>query len=117
MGGVDPSDRTRTPHEIDSLDMWPLLTGQTTSNPRLYLPLSAGAIIKGGQFKLITEASASVHYTPNNARIPSKLACTNKAPCLFDLHADPSETKNIYSDNRNLAKELSRQLATYKQYT
>merc|ERR1711903_110556 len=81
------------------------------------MPLSATAGILHGRFKLIMDAEASWHYTPNNTRIQSTLACSNTKPCLFDLLQDPSETVNVYDKHIGRAKKMESMLKGFKQYT
>ena len=53
--GVDPSD-VYDGHDVDSLDMWPLITGQNATNPREFLPVTEQTIIWKGQYKYHSES-------------------------------------------------------------
>ena len=55
--GVDPSD-VYDGHDVDSLDMWPLITGQNATNPREFLPVTEQTIIWKGQYKYHSESWA-----------------------------------------------------------
>ena len=98
LAGVEPSDKARTWHEIDGLNMWPLLTappGANTTSPRVFLPLSTNVLLYRSRWKLVTHAPASVRTTSNNTRSMGSMACGKTAadprapPCLFDILADP----------------------------
>ena len=47
QAGVDPTDNAEGVPGIDSLDMWPLLSGTNTTSPRNEIPLSSHALISG----------------------------------------------------------------------
>ena len=49
LAGVDPSDASWAPGVpgLDSINMWPLLTGQTQTSPRQEIPLSTNTLIVG----------------------------------------------------------------------
>jgi len=117
MVGVDPSDTERCEHDIDGMDVWPLLTGSLSSNPREFLPITARSIVWNSQYKLITQADATWDYTPNRTLIPASLVCTSEQPCLFDVLADPGETQNLGSERPDIVEKLQAQLASYKVYT
>merc|ERR1712048_402309 len=95
----DPSDTERTIHDIDSMDMWPFLTGENSSSPREFLPTTVDSIIWKSQYKLITSADATHDYTQNASQLPANLTCSPEAPCLFDLLQDPAEQQNIQAQH------------------
>ena len=48
--GVDPSD-VYNGHEVDSINVWPMITGANLTNPREYLPVTEQSLIWNGQYK------------------------------------------------------------------
>jgi len=49
--GVDPSDVYKG-HDVDSIDVWPMVTGANLTNPREYLPVTEQSLIWKGQYLL-----------------------------------------------------------------
>jgi hypothetical protein len=113
-GPNDDSQAGRFP-PIDSLDIWPLLSGVKSSSPRQEIPLSKYALIQG-DFKLIYDPNHNIDQSgwtgpiyPNassaSADIFVKLDC--REGCLFDVANDRGE-------HRNLAKEMPVRLQAMK---
>jgi hypothetical protein len=73
----------------DSVNVWPMLTGQNATQPRSITPVTETAIIEvastGTWWKLITLAGQSNRYTTQGEQI----ACTD--PCLAGAQRDPFE--------------------------
>ena len=119
--GVDPSD-VFDGHEVDSLDMWPLITQANTTNPREFLPVTEQTLIWKGRFKYMSQSWAlgfDGWSTPNNTMIaPPPMSdarggtfCTR---CLFDIVNDEQERVNIAADYPDIVDKLEAQLATYQ---
>jgi hypothetical protein len=119
--GIDPSD-IFDGHEVDSLDMWPLLTGTNKTNPREYLPVTEQTLIWKGQYKYYSQSWAigfNGWSMINNTMIEPPPASEPRGGtfckrCLFDLLADEGEHVNIAADYSNIVNQLEAQLATYK---
>jgi hypothetical protein len=73
----------------DSVNVWPMLTGQNTTQPRAITPVTETAIIEitanGTWWKLITLAGQSNVYTKQGVQTN----CTD--PCLAGAQPDPEE--------------------------
>lgn len=120
--GADPTDAAAAAAKlppIDSMNMWPLISGINTTSPRTVLPLSSDTLISrqykligGGQGEAIWTGSiypnASSNYTYNEA-------VSVKNEQLFDIIADPYEHVNL-ADNANysaILAELQGQLKSF----
>ena len=120
LAGVTAADPSGPDPTIDSLDLWPWLSGAAPSSPRddpsvvtvldhsMYRPVTTGAILKG-KYKLLVGGSFSSGISPNRGEWAASwfgvfspnaswtpnatevYACPPSAPCLFDLEADPTE--------------------------
>eukprot|EP00035_Acanthoeca_spectabilis_P030436 m.9413 g.9413 ORF g.9413 m.9413 type:complete len:541 (-) comp4173_c0_seq2:103-1725(-) len=125
LAGVSPEDSNRGVPNVDSVDIWPLVTGANTTSPRMELPLSigppgddgcsdatgpssagrSGALIVG-RYKLIVGTTCPAHWagpdSPNGtAESPFMHKCGDG--CLFDLLADPGEHKDLAADSAHAA--------------
>lgn len=91
LAGVDPSnpvDFNGTIHDIDGVNVWPMLTGVNTTQPRLLTPTTEVGIIEATPerfWKLIVLAGQSVYYTQNN----TQTAGTD--PCLAASQPPPAQ--------------------------
>jgi len=115
--GVDSSDTDRTSYDIDSINIWPYLTGEAKGEPREFLPITEGSIIWKSQYKLMINAEATHDYTKDCGRTKIDLVCTPANPCLFDLLEDPGEQKNIQAAHPDIVTKLLAKLQTYEVYT
>lgn len=81
LAGVDPSnpvDFNGTIHDIDGVNVWPMLTGVNTTQPRLLTPTTEVGIIEATPerfWKLIVLAGQSVYYTQNNTQTAGTDPC------------------------------------------
>ena len=107
LAGADPTDPAVLSgqiHDIDGVDVWPVLTGTNLTQPRRYTPLSEVSVIdvgdanegegegEGGDgevwWKLITLAGQSNYYFPNQTAVPSTNA---SSACLAGAQEDPPQ--------------------------
>ena len=64
LAGVDPTDEKAAKAKlppIDSLDVWPLISGQNSTSPRTDIPTSHDTLISG-DYKIITGDVEYMHY-------------------------------------------------------
>jgi len=107
LAGVDPED-TRAKAAglppIDSLNLWPLLSGQNKTSPRIEIPIGSpgtptkiGALIQG-EWKLLVGPVAQNGWTgpiyPNITTdwdSGSSIEHCGTTGCLFNIYDDPTE--------------------------
>jgi arylsulfatase A-like enzyme len=120
LAGVPAADPAGPEPEIDSLDLWPWLSGAAPASPRdagltvldhsMYRNTTTGAI-RFGRYKLLVGGSFSSGEAPAagewgaswfGAFSPNKTfpgtafyACPPASPCLFDVVADPAEHNDL----------------------
>jgi arylsulfatase I/J len=119
LAGADPTD-TPAPNPagippIDSMNMWPYLTGDATASPRTQMLIStgspnvAGGAVIDGEYKLVLDVQTYGFWqgpiypnatTNHNSETPFQCG----SGCLFNIQTDPSE----YID---LAKSMPDKLA------
>lgn len=104
LAGVDPTDhaaaRAGLP-PIDSLNMWPLISGANMTSPRTEILVREDTLVQG-RYKLIVgtvdHAGWAGPQYPNITSAGHEVALVNLTcdpGCLFDVQADPSEYHNI----------------------
>ncbi len=131
-------------HGVDGVDVWPLLVGTNLTQPRAVTPTTEVSVIDASSstrwWKLIILAGQSNYYTINNTHIsgtdlclearqpdppmPGRTdslvngcpVCNESSPCLYDVKADPTETKNVAVSNPDVVARLSEALSSYKVY-
>lgn len=101
LAGVDPADDQEGVPPIDSIDQWPLLSGSSQAL-RTEVFIGDGCLVQG-KYKLITTGAGTANWTgPLFPRVPSTgpgtIHCSKKAPCLFDVVADPSERRDLAAE-------------------
>lgn len=142
----DWTDGNGTVHPIDGVDVWDTLMSGTNDTGREFLPTTERSIIwyKPGNpmYKLIVNEVKANRFMENGTQymdtmnpcinttskfhlgthkqglaVPrSCVTCSPDKPCLFELLSDPSETKNIASDNSGIVSTMAAKLATFQQY-
>ena len=102
---------------IDSLDLWPLLSGQNSTSPRTGFAASEGTIVSG-PYKLLIGSVGGASWTGPlfpNASSPSQdltkyTALCGKKGCLYDVENDPTEQIDISSSNPAIVAQLQGEL-------
>eukprot|EP00045_Choanoeca_perplexa_P013861 m.159069 g.159069 ORF g.159069 m.159069 type:complete len:493 (+) comp16480_c0_seq3:1-1479(+) len=113
LAGVDPSDPVSGMPDVDGIDMWPYVSGQSTSSNRTELPLisgSRGAIIVG-DYKLIRgeqdygfwQGPVYPNASTNHKHEPQVLCGTG---CLFNIQEDPTEHNDLAASMPDKLQEL-----------
>ena len=120
LAGVDPTDELAASFglpEIDSLDMWPLISGQVSTSPRTDVPISYNTLISG-DYKILTGTVDHAGWTeedyPNSESVRfSSQACGLKG-CLYNIKDDPEETTDLASTRKPLLREMRTKLQEYQ---
>jgi hypothetical protein len=133
-GATDVTDHTAASlglPPVDSINMWPVLSGNSTLSPRVEVPLSGGANLTGsalivqcpskdcpgskGRFKLVRGTMSSGFFpgptTPNGTAHGGKVSCATHGACLFDLSTDPTEHVDLAPHKPELLGKLRRRAA------
>ena len=99
---------------IDGLDVWPMLTKQAASPHDAILSVStqgpSRAAVRMGEWKLIVDGGAA-DIAPPGKKKDKKAAGKYEAVALYDLSADPSETKNLAEAQPERVKAMRARLA------
>ena len=123
IAGVDPTDeraaKAKLP-QVDSYNMWPLISGQTDTSPRTEVPVSNATLIVG-DYKILIGTIRQAGWTgpqyPNetnpNGGISASEDCGDTG-CLYNIKEDPEERNNIASKVPDKLKELQGKLKNYQ---
>ena len=124
LAGVDPTDEPAAKANlppIDSLNMWPLISGQNSKSPRVDIPISMTTLISG-DFKLLIASNNDAGWTgpvyPNstnpNGGIGVAEHCDKIGGCLYNIMDDPGEHNNLASKMPDKLKEMQDKLSKYQ---
>lgn len=96
LAGVDPTDNVvfeGKMRPVDGVDVWPMLTGTNTSQPRPITPITEVSIVDtstaGKWWKLITLAGQSGYYTINSTQLAGN--DFSDTTCLAGKQSDPAQ--------------------------
>ena len=123
LAGVDPTDKKAAKANlppIDSLNMWPMISGENSTSPRVDIPVSNLTLISG-DYKILQGNVAQAGWTgpqyPNltnpNGGIAVVEHCGDSG-CLYNIKDDPEEHVNLASKMPDLLKEMQQKLAKYQ---
>ena len=102
---------------IDSMNMWPLISGLNSTSPRTDIPASNFTLISG-DYKIITgNQSMSVWTGPHSPNTTSKglYAMENCGDgCLFNIKTGPTEHDNLATKMPDVLEEMQRILKKYQ---
>eukprot|EP01083_Nonionella_stella_P293284 997352_1 len=121
LADVDPNDdNPQAPAAIDSLNMWPYLSGAVSQSPRniivhdhlMYSNVTKGAI-RSGRYKLVmmneSEAGWYGQFSPNtswNTNMVNIHACSVEKPCLFDIVNDVTEHNDLSNELPQITQSM-----------
>jgi len=97
---------------IDGKNVWDLVTGRPgAKNPHEYYPFSTGRTFEGmvtgdGRWKLHLPHGYRTLVTPGRDGKPGRYAGRRIELSLFDMVADPYETKNVIKEHPEIATKL-----------
>lgn len=119
LAGVDPTDKKAALANlpsIDSLNVWPLISGQNATSPRVDIPLSNMSLISG-DYKIIT---GSVHHAgwtgphfPNGSNGVDAVEYCGEEGCLYNIKEDPLEHTNLATKLPDVLKDIRSKLEKY----
>ena len=124
LAGVDPSDSGPGKFPVDSLDVWPIIIGESTTTPHEEIVLGfnysrteIGAIIMG-DYKLIVNSQAtecdSLMWSPLHYPCINGTVGKNCDPyCLYNIVEDPSEHDELSIKEPEILQKL---LDRYNEY-
>ena len=120
MAGVDPTDTQAAKANlppIDSLNMWPLISGQNSTSPHVDVPISMTTLISS-DYKLLVDHNGAAGWTgpvfPNttnpNGGIDVVEHCERGDRCLYNIIDDLGEHINLASKMPDKLKEMRKKL-------
>ncbi len=123
LAGVDPTDKSAAEAKlppIDSLNMWPLISGQNSTSPRTDVPISNATLISG-DYKILVGKVKIDGWTgptyPNssdpNAAVNGIANCGDSG-CLFNIREDPTEHNNLAESMPSVLKDMQKKLSDYQ---
>lgn len=119
----DPSAASSHLPPVDSINLWPYISGQVAESPRTEIPVELNGnslVLIQGKYKLLRgpqdiagwegpiypNASTSAH-DPNDVH----LACNPASGgCLFDVVGDPTEQNDIAAANPDIVASMAARL-------
>ena len=122
--GFDPTDERAKKAglpPIDSMNMWPLISGENLTSPRIEYPVNDNVLIQG-RYKYMVNASFDYaswggYLFPNSSSVQNPIQGTKmncEKGCLFDLEADMTEHVNIIDENMDIAQKMDERLVELK---
>lgn len=123
LAGVDPTDQkaaTANLPPVDSMDVWPLISGQNSISPRMDIPASNKTLISG-DYKILVGTVAQAGWTgpqyPNSTNphggIYTSEHCGDTG-CLYNIKDDPEERNNLADKMPDVLKSMQSKLAKYQ---
>ena len=124
IAGVDPFDvkacKANLP-PVDSINMWPFISGEVNSSPRTEIPLSNNALIRG-KYKILTGMTIMSDWT--GPQYPNKTATNGnglwaihncgRTGCLYNIEDDPYEEMDLAEQNPIILASMLSKLQEYQ---
>ena len=124
LAGVDPTDERAAKANlppIDSMNMWPLISGQNSTSPRVDIPANDNTLISG-DYKIIVGLADQAGWTgphyPNMTNPHGGIGAVEycgDSGCLYNIKQDPEERMNLASQMPEKLKEMRAKLAKYQE--
>ena len=123
LAGVDPTDEAAAKAKlppIDSMDIWPLISGVNTTSPRTDIPISHNTLISG-DYKIITSDVDHSAWTgpvfPNTTTTAKQVDITVHCGdgCLFNIKEDPFEYENLATKMPDVLAQMQKKLQKYQE--
>ena len=123
IAGVDPKDERAAKANlppIDSMNMWPLISGETADSPRQDVPVTYHTLISG-DYKILTGLVIQAGWTgpqyPNQTKpaggINTVQYCGDTG-CLYNIMEDPEERVNLAKKEPETLRMMREKLAKYQ---
>ncbi len=121
LAGVDPTDERAAKAKlppIDSLNMWPLISGETSTSPRTDIPISNNTLISGDYKILVGDVDQTGWTSPvyPNTTKPSGIKAIEHCGttgCLYNIKEDPEERTNLAENMPDVLKAMQVKLEQY----
>ena len=123
LAGVDPTDEAASKVDlppIDSINMWPLISGQNITSTRIEIPISYSTLISG-EFKILTGTQLQAGWTgpeyPNNTNPHGGIAAIQDCGdggCLYNIRKDPEERENLATRMPDVLKSMQQKLLKHQ---
>ena len=123
LAGVDPADERAKKANlppIDSMNMWPLISGQNSTSPRMDIPANNNTLISG-DYKIIVGNAGQAGWTgpqyPNKTLPHGGILVVEHCKdtgCLYNIKEDPEERMNLATQMPDKLKEMRAKLADYQ---
>ena len=123
LAGVDPTDERAAKANlppIDSLNMWPLISGQNSTSPRTDIPISNATLISG-DYKILTGDIKLAGWTgpvyPNNTNPQGGVQGVEhcgETGCLYNIRKDPEEYVNLAKSMPDVLNKMKSKLTEYR---
>jgi arylsulfatase I/J len=122
--GVDATDHLAAASKlppVDSLNLWPLLSGEDTKNPRAKLGILVHEnMLVRGQWKYVSGNMSMIEAASGGPRYPNattasdpidahSFACPLQG-CLFNVVLDPTEQREVSSEHPDVTTSMSQEL-------
>ena len=123
MAGVDPTDEAAAKAKlppVDSMNMWPYISGKTDESPRKDVPVNINTLISG-DYKIILGNVEQAGWTgpqyPNKTNPAGGIRAIERCGdhgCLYDIQKDPEERKNLAATMPTVLSSMRSKLAEYQ---
>ena len=139
LGGADPTDSAAAAAglpPVDSVDLWPMLSGANTTSPRTEMALVvdfaefknrhnlSNSVLISGKWKLLEGVQTQTYYQgpafPNASSPPygvltdTSLLHLCRPACLYDILDDPTEQHNVAAKHLEVVATLRARLAALR---
>ena len=120
LAGVDPTDEAAAKAKlppIDSMNMWPLISGTNSTSPRSDIPASHNTLISG-DYKIVTGSNKYSVYTgpqyPNKTTGDINKSTNCGKGCLYNIKQDPNEYVDLATKMPDMLKTMQMKLQKYQ---
>ena len=123
LAGVDPTDEAAAKAKlppVDSLNMWPLISGQNSTPIRVDIPISYNTLISG-EYKILTGKQLQAGWTgpeyPNNTNPHGGIAAVQDCGdegCLYNIQKDPEEREDVAKRIPEVLSNMKKKLVNYQ---